>query len=272
MKAAFVVVLVILAIVAPIAVLKERENSALKESVAQLQTDLKTERDQRKAFAERPDIAADELARLREGNAELIRLRGEVGALKRERDELVKKASGLEVSAARAKEREETARAAAQTAEAVEANRLKDRASTVLLGAQGGLLRAKILSGQPLTQEETQALANTQQRVAELEKSPADFAQYQTAYLASVLGWSNDPRSVQLQDLLTKVAQAANNRGLTFNAPGQSPENWNDAQKALDNRATGVVKGLLTPDEAAVLDKALPGVMSANPAAAPRAK
>jgi hypothetical protein len=269
MKAALVFVIVLLAIVTPMTVIKQRESAALKQSNTQLESELKAERDKNSAMAERPDVAPDELARLREGNAELIRLRGEVNAVKRERDELQKKVGTLETTVARSKDLAEKASVAQQQAREAQ---LQQGQNTAQLGAQGGALRRKILSGQPLTPEEQQAVANMQQRVSELEKSPADFAQYQSAYVSSVLGWNNDARSQQLQSLLTSVAQAANNRGLTFNGPGQGYENWGDAQKALDNRATGAVKKMLTPEEAALFDKALPSVLSANPAAAPRAQ
>lgn len=272
MKAAFVFVLVILGIIAPMTLLKQREAAAAKASAAQLEAALKSEQEKNAALAGRPDVAADELTRMREGQAELIRLRGEVTTLKRERDELLKKVGGLEGAAARAKEREQKVQTEARDAAASEAEKLKERANTVLLGVQGGLIRRKILAGEALTAEEQQAAAAMQQQAANLEKTPAAFAEFQSAYVASALGWDNDPRSQQLKELLSRVAEVANNRGLSFNGPGQTYENWGDAQKQLDNRATGAVKGLLTPEEAAVFDKILPGVMSANPVAAPRAQ
>jgi hypothetical protein len=272
MKAAFVFVLVILAIIGPMAILKQREAAAAKASAAQLEASLKAEQDKSAALAGRPDVAADELARLREGQTELIRLRGEVNALRRERDDLQKKVSGLEGAVARAKDRADKEQTAARDAATGEEEKLKDRANTVLLGAQGGAIRRKILAGEALTAEEQQTVASMQQKAGDLEKAPAAFAEFQAAYIGSALGWNNDPRSQQLSDLLKRVTEVANNRGVSFNAPGQSYENWTDAQKQLDNRATGAVKGMLTPEEAAVFDKILPGVMSANPTAPARAQ
>jgi hypothetical protein len=255
-------------------ILSQRKVEALKTSGAQMETELQEERAKNAELAaNRPDTTPEELARLREGNNELIRLRGEVNALKRERDDLAKKVGGLESAAARSKEREETAREAAQGAEAAEAERLKGQANVVLSGAQSGMIRRKILAGQPLTPQEQQSLVAIQGRLAELEKNPAAFAQYQSASVASTLGWDqNDPRAQQLNDLLSKVTQAANNRGLTFNAPGQTFENWTDQQKALDNRATTAVKNMLTPEEVQAFDQTFPSILSGDPAAAPRAK
>src|SRR3954467_3587019 len=105
MKVAFVFVLVILAIIAPVTVLNQRKVAALAASSAQLESELAAERAKSAELASnRPDVSPEELARLREGNNELIRLRGEVNALKRERDELQKKVAGLESGAARAQQ------------------------------------------------------------------------------------------------------------------------------------------------------------------------
>jgi small-conductance mechanosensitive channel len=268
MKPVLVLVILILAVLTPVTVMKQRSAATMQATNAQLQEELKTERDKIAALSERPDVTADELARLKEGNAELIKLRGEVNTLKRERDEFQKKVASLEAAAARAKQVAESANAAQKQAQEAQ---VQQGGNPAQLGAHGGALRRKILAGQPLTPEEQQSVANMQQNIAALEKSPAEFAQYQSAYVSSVLGWNNDARSQQLQSLLTSVAQAANNRGLTFNAPGQGYENWGDAQKALDNRATGAVKKMLTPEEVAVFDKALVSALNANPASAPRA-
>ena len=278
MKAAFVLVLVILAILAPMTVLSQRQLAAMHAANAQAERELAAERAKGATIVNsRAEISPEELARLREGNNELIKLRGEVNALKRERDELLKKVAGLESGAARAQqqlqdEKQRAQAVAAATVDAAQAAANNARANT-MLGAQNGVLRRKILSGQALTPQEQESLAAIQQKVADLEKNPALFAQYQSSSVASTLGWAaNDPRSQQLNDLLSKVAQAANNRGLTFNAPGQTLDTWNDQQKALDNRATTAVKNLLTPEEVAAFDASFPSVLSADPAAGVRTK
>jgi len=272
MKAAFVLVLVILVILTPITLMSQRKVAAIKASSVQLESELQAERAKSAELAaNRPEISSEELTRLREGNNELIRLRGEVNGLKRERDELLKKVAGLESGAARAQqqlqnEKDRAAQAAVQAVDAAQAAANQERANT-LLGAQNGVLRRKLLSGQPLTEQEQQSLAAIQQKIANLEKNPAEFAQYQSSSVATALGWNNDPRAQQLQELLMRVAQAANNRGVTFNAPGQTMDSWNDQQKALDNRATTAVKNMLTPEEVAAFEQAFPSVLSADPAA-----
>src|SRR5687768_17466923 len=100
MKAAFVIVLIV-GVFLPITVMKQRKVAALTDSTAKLESELQAERAKGAELeANRPDVSTEELARLRDGNAELIKLRGEVNALKRERDELQKKVAGLESGAA----------------------------------------------------------------------------------------------------------------------------------------------------------------------------
>jgi len=105
---------------------------------------------------------------------------------------------------------------------------------------------------------------NMNNRAAEIEKAPEEFANFQSAYIASLLGWNNDPRSEAVKGVLTAAATAANNRGLDFHAPAQNAANWSDAQKALNNRATGAVQNMLKPEERAVFDKALIGVLGVD--------
>jgi hypothetical protein len=197
-------------------------------------------------------IDASELQRLRDEHAELIKLRGEVSALRKEKEAWQKQ------PAAKPEARKTTAQAPAPVA--APAAGLNEGIDAQ--GATLGAVRRKLLNNEPLTPEEQALLGTVSAKAAEIEKSPPNFAAFQSFYIASLLGWpKDDPRGDQLQQILFRAATAANEKGFNYNAPAQNSTGWDDAQKNLDGRATAVIKNLLTPEEKALFEKTMTGVL-----------
>lgn len=265
MKIANVLLVLALLALTPVLVLQRRSALVEKQARAVAEQELEQARVGAASGAAEAEKNAAELTRLREQQAELIKLRGEVTSLRREKDELTKKLAAAASKPAQRPESQQVAQTQTPTA-APAAENLPGR-----LANEVGNLRRKLLNGEALTEAERAFLESMQSRVADFEKSPEAFAEFQSAYVASVLGWANnEPRVEQLKTLLTAVSKVANARGLTFNALGQSYDTWDNAQKMLDTRATGAAKKFLTPEEQAVFDRSFPGIMSADLAAAPR--
>ena len=134
----------------------------------------------------------------------------------------------------------------------------------IVKGTEVGNARRKALAGEQLTEAKASLLMNMNSRAAEIEKVPEEFANFQSAYIASLLGWNNDPRSDAIKGVITAASNAALQRGYDFNAPAVNAEKWDDGQKRLNTRATGAVQNLLKPEERAVFDKALIGVLGVD--------
>ena len=131
-------------------------------------------------------------------------------------------------------------------------------------GAEVGNVRRKLLNGEQLNEAERALLVNMNGKAAEVEKVPEEFANFQGAFIASLLGWNNDPRSEQIKGVLSKAMAAAATRGYDYHTPSQNAEQWDEGQKALNTRATSAVQNILTPEERAVFDKALIGVLGVD--------
>jgi hypothetical protein len=131
-------------------------------------------------------------------------------------------------------------------------------------GTELGNVRRKALNGEPMTDAERALLMNMNSKSAEVEKSPEEFANFQSAFIGSLLGWNNDPRGEQVKSMLSAAMNAAITRGYDYHAPAENADKWDDAQKALNTRATSAVQKLLQPEERAVFDKALIGVLGVD--------
>jgi hypothetical protein len=208
-----------------------------------------------------PKFDPAEVARLRQDNAELIKLRGELNnlrneasAARKEKEDVAKKLSAAEARAESA--RQASAQAAPQP--------FQNAVAPNALAAQSAAFMQKVRSGQPLSEAELTNLALIRGQVAELEKSPAQFSQYQAAYLGTLLGWNNDPRTADLERMFSGAVKAAQSRGLTFNAPGQTPDTWTEAQHQLNNRVANGVGNLLNEQEKAILNNGVGAIMSAD--------
>jgi hypothetical protein len=190
----------------------------------------------------------------------LLRLRAEVSALRQEKAAWEKRNHGVAAVAPQP----------APTQNATPTVQAMQWVETVLAGpasvkgAEVGNVRRKLLSGEPLTEAEQGLLVNMMNNTAEVEKSPEEFAAFQSNFIGSLLNWNNDPRMQQVEAVVNAASKAAVERGYNYHAPGQNADSWDENQKNLNARATGAVQKLLTPEERAVFDKALIGVLGAD--------
>jgi len=253
-------------VVAAIFAVKQREVSGLKNVNATLEHDLAEARAPKPEDPSITTIAATELQKLKDEHAELIKLRGDVTALRKEKEDWQKQSASLKAAAAAASARKvEAPKEAPQSA----LDSVLNSAANVK-GSVAGNLRRKILNHEPLNETEQALIGNLTAKSAEIEKSPADFAAFQSANIGAFLGWGNgDPRTEQLQQILTRASAAANERGFNYNAPSVNAPAWDEAQKQLDARATGVVKNLLTPEEKALFENSFKGVLGIDFGAGP---
>jgi hypothetical protein len=220
-----------------------------------------------KAEAERaaaaPKVDPNEQERINQERAELVKLRAEVSALRKEKADWQKNRSAAESAALATQQRQAATNqtAAAQGMQWVETIM---NGPAQVKGTETGNLRRKQLTGEPLNEAEQALLANMLNRAGEVEKQPEEFANFQSNFIGSVLGWNNDPRAEAVKGVLTAAMNAANQRGFDFHAPGENAEKWDENQKNLNKRATGAVQNMLKPEERALFDKAFIGVLGVD--------
>jgi hypothetical protein len=227
--------------------------SALNEAKAEAQ---------RLAAAPKSDPKEDE--RITQERAELAKLRGEVSALRKEKAEWEKNRAAAESAALSAAQQQPVQPAVTPAAQGMQWVETIMNGPALVKGTEVGNVRRKALAGEQLTEAEASLLMNMNSRAAEIEKVPDEFANFQSAYIASLLGWTNDPRSEAIKGVITAASNAALQRGFDFNAPAVNADKWDQAQKNLNTRATGAVQNLLKPEERAVFDKALIGVLGVD--------
>ena len=244
-------------------VAQQRKISRLQAAQSSLALQLGDEREEAKRALEaaKPDPALEE--RAKQERAELIKLRGEVSLLRQEKANWEKKVASDRAAA------EAAALAAAEKKQALDAqgmqwveNVLKGPAN--VKGAESGNLRRKLLNREPLNETEQALLLNMMNSTGDIEKSPEDFAAFQTSFISSLLSWNDDPRASQVQSMITAASKVANERGYDYHAPAENADKWDATQKALNARATGGVQKLLTPQEREIFDKAFLGVLGVD--------
>jgi hypothetical protein len=208
-----------------------------------------------------PSAATDsaELERLRAEHDELLRLRGEVAQLRRERDELSRKLT----SAAAATNKS----AQLPTGDNAWVQQMLS-ASAAQQGAALGALRGKMLSGdaQSISASEMalrDAMAG--RNLNSLERSPSEFADFQTAFIQGAIGLSDPEKTQQIHDIIQKVYERAVANGLDVpSKPADAADNWVNQRYQLDRRGTSAVQGLLTPEQRASFDRAFLGIMGVD--------
>jgi hypothetical protein len=204
-----------------------------------------------------PDPA--ELERARAEHEELLRLRGQVNQLRRERDELQRKLNSLSVA------RTNAAVMPAQAPDAAWVQQMLN-APAAQQGAAAGALRGKFLRGESISGSEIalrDALA--QRNLNSLERTPSEFADFQAAYIQGVLGLTDPEKGRQIHDLILKTYEQAATRGLDIpSKPVAETDQWVTQRHQLDRRATSAVQGLLTPEERSVFNRAFLGVMGVD--------
>jgi hypothetical protein len=241
---------------------QQRKISRLREESAILVLAAAEAKNDAQRAAQVPQADPKEAERLNKEREELARLRAEVSALRKEKAEWQKSRGAAESAALDSAQN--TVAATTPAAQAMQWVETILNAPAPTKGTETGNVRRKLLTGEALTDAEQALLVNMNSKAADLEKSPQEFADFQTAFIGSLLGWTNDARAEQIKGVLNSAMNAANQRGLDYHSPSQNADKWDEAQKALNTRATSAVQNLLKPDERALFDKAFIGVLGVD--------
>jgi len=190
---------------------------------------------------------------------ELLRLRGEVAQLRRQREDISRHLAAQTNAVKRGMTNEG---AADQTWVAQMLN-----APLTQQGALAGALRGKMLKGgQELTASELALRdAMAQRGMNSLEKTPGDFADFQSAFIESAVGLSDPEKTRQIRDIIARTYERAVASGLDIpSKPATGAEDWVNQRHQLDRRSTSAVQKLLTPEERQAFDRAFIGVMGVD--------
>jgi hypothetical protein len=256
-------IVIAVALVAVI-VIQQRKIGALQAQTAKANAELAVARQELQRADEKPKVDANESERVNQERAELARLRGEVSALRKEKAEWQKSRGIAESAAIAATQPVVPPPAATPAVEGMQWVETILNGPSQVKGTEVGNVRRKALNGEPMTEAERALLMNMNSKSAEVEKSPEEFANFQSAFIGSLLGWTNDVRSEQVKGMLNAAMNAANARGYDYHAPAENADKWADEQKALNTRATSAIQNLLKPEERAVFDKAFIGVLGVD--------
>jgi len=229
-----------------------------------LRADLASTKSELQRALETPKADPKETERLAQERAELAKLRGEVSALRKEKSDWQKSRGIAESAALQASQTKPTPEALTPAAQGMQWVEHILNGPSAVKGTETGNVRRKALNGEPLTEAEQALLLNMNAKAAEIEKSPEEFSTFQSSYIGSLLGWNSDSRADHIRAILSAAVTAANTSGYDYNAPGQNADKWPDEQKALNTRATTAIQNILKPEERAVFDKALIGVLGVD--------
>jgi len=98
-----------------------------------------------------------------------------------------------------------------------------------------------------------------------LEKTPSDFADFQSAFIESAVGLSDPDKTRQIRDIIARTYERAVASGLDIpSKPATGAEDWVNQRHQLDRRSTSAVQKLLTPEERQAFDRAFIGVMGVD--------
>ena len=200
----------------------------------------------------------DENERLKRNADELLRLRGEVTGLRRQKDDLLKQTAGKNPTPPGQPQEVDPA-----WVQLILDGPPKDQ------GAAAGNLRGKFLRQEMTNISPSEmALRNAllQRQLNEtLERSPGEFADFQSAYIQATLGIADGAKVQQVRDLIQKTYEQAVTAGLDIpSKPANDTEAWVQQRHQLDRQATTQLKQLFTPEEQALFDRAFLGVMGVD--------
>jgi RNA polymerase sigma factor (sigma-70 family) len=196
--------------------------------------------------------------------AELLRLRGQVALLRKERDELSQKVASIATKT-------NTSRAGARAEGQVDTPWVQQvlAGPPAVQGSIAGALRGKGLRGEmhAITASEVAVREALMERQLNntLERSPADFADFQTAFIQAAVG-INDPAKVeQIRQIIRQTYEQAVALGLDIpSKPVTDTEAWVQARWQLDHSNTKAVKDLLTPEERKLFGRGFIGIMGVD--------
>jgi len=225
----------------------------------QLQRELATDHQQPSLPAAESFVDTNELARLRAEEKELIRLRGEVAMLRREREAL---SNQLAVTKAKSV----ATPAPAQSVDTAWVQRMLS-GPLAQQGLAAGALRGRLLRGEGANASEI-ALRDAlfqQQLNQTLERTPAQFADFQAAFIQGVVGISDTTKFQQIHDLIHQTYEQAVANGLDIpSKPATDTDAWVQRRFQIDRRATAAVEQILTPEERQLFGRAFIGVMGVD--------
>src|SRR5436190_1221818 len=207
-----------------------------------------------------PLMDTNELLRLRIQERELIRLRGEVTLLRREREMLSNQLATVKTQSP----------AALRSTQSVDRAWVEQVLNGPLTqqGLAAGTLRGKFIRGEGGGTRSELALQDAlQQRQLNqtLERSPGQFADFQAAFIQGVVGLSDSGKIQQIHDLLRHTYEQAVANGLDIpSKPATETDAWVQRRFQLDRHATAAVENLLTPEERTVFGRAFIGVMGVD--------
>ena len=201
-----------------------------------------------------PPVAPDNTLNDAE-RTELLRLRADVAQLRRERDDISRRLTAQTNTVKRAV----TEGGADQTWVTQMLN-----APAAQQGATAGALRGKLLRGDTNFTPSELALrdAMTQRGMNSLEKTPGEFADFQSAFIESAVGLTDADKTRQIRDIILRTYERAVATGLDIpSKPAAGAEDWVNQRHQLDRRSTSAVQKLLTQEERQAFDRAFIGVM-----------
>lgn len=231
----------------------------LRRQNDQLQQQLATTHQQPSLPAAESFVDTNELARLRAQEKELIRLRGEVTMLRRER-------AVFSNQVATAKATNVVAPAPLQSVDTAWVQQMLS-GPLAQQGLAAGALRGKALRGEKGNPSEIalrDALSERQLNQT-LERTPAQFADFQTAFIQGAVGISDTAKLQQIHDLIRQTYEHAVANGLDIpSKPAADTDAWVQRRFQLDRRATAAVEQVLTPEESQFFGRAFIGVMGVD--------
>lgn len=230
---------------------QKKSGAILAAERARHETEVGTLRAQIKALEDKVLLADKERDKFKGDAAEVHKLRGELSALRKAKDDVEKAAArGPRVAS------NEVAPAGAVPGAA------NSNYSEIAQFATG--LRTKVRSGTPLTAEETAWLQQVKPELEKLESSPENFAAFQASMIQSTAGITDPQKVEKIQAAIQKVYENAVQRGLTLQSRPQDDSSWIDQRHQLDRRGTGAVQRLLSEEERAAFDRAFLGIMGVD--------
>jgi hypothetical protein len=76
-----------------------------------------------------------------------------------------------------------------------------------------------------------------------LEKTPAEFAAFQSAFIESAVGLTDPEKTRQIHDLILRTYENAVSRGLDIpSKPAAGTDDWVNQRHQLDRRSTSAVQ------------------------------
>ena len=234
----------------------QQQQTPLAEQIRRLQR----ERDD---ATNRLTLSNEENARLKSGQnvTDLLKLRGQVALLRHEREDLSNQLAAL-------KTKNLGAPAQNRSVDTTWVQHVLN-SPPQQQGMTAGALRGKLLRGEMTNISRSELVLQeelTQRKLNHtLERSPADFADFQTGFIQATLGISDATQLQQIHELIRQTYEQAVANGLDIpSEPGTDEDAWVQRRFQLDRQATEAVKQFLTPEEQSSFDRAFLGLMGVD--------